>query len=358
MHLKDIEIKNFKSIRHQKIEDCKRINLFIGYPNVGKSNILEALSFLTLITESETNIGDICRIKEFSELFFNGDIDNEISINYSVSRRLLISYLNSNELSVENEVLFSDSYFHENLREKYNQHDSLEERHINVRKENNSQVHINNMFSHYFKPSILDRFKVKKYEFIKNVKKDKAVFDSLLFPDGQNLFYIIERNSELRKELVELLAEYGLKLFFDKGDSYSMKAMKTLSDDTVFTIPFYQIADTLQRLIFYKAAIQTNHDTALIFEEPEAHMFPPYVRRFANDIAFDENENQYFIATHSPYVLDAFLEEAKDDVSIYLVDYKNGETIIIQLKEEDINEIRSFGVDLFFNIESYLDGNK
>ena len=36
----NIEIKNFKSIRHQKIEGCKRINVFIGYPNVGKSNIL------------------------------------------------------------------------------------------------------------------------------------------------------------------------------------------------------------------------------------------------------------------------------------------------------------------------------
>ena len=40
----NIEIKNFKSIRHQKIEGCKKVNVFIGYPNVGKSNILEAIS--------------------------------------------------------------------------------------------------------------------------------------------------------------------------------------------------------------------------------------------------------------------------------------------------------------------------
>ena len=71
-----------------------------------------------------------------------------------------------------------------------------------------------------------------------------------------------------------------------------------------------------------------------------------------------DNSNQFFIATHSPYVLNALLEEAKDDVVIYLVDYRNGETIIKKLEEDDIEEIRDYGVDLFFNIESYLKNDK
>ena len=45
-HIENIEIKNFKSIRHQKIEGCKRINVFVGPPNVGKSNVLEAKVYL------------------------------------------------------------------------------------------------------------------------------------------------------------------------------------------------------------------------------------------------------------------------------------------------------------------------
>ena len=40
-----VEIKNFKSIKDLRL-DCKRINVFIGKPNVGKSNILEALGLL------------------------------------------------------------------------------------------------------------------------------------------------------------------------------------------------------------------------------------------------------------------------------------------------------------------------
>jgi len=35
-----IEIKNFKSIKHIVLKDCKRINLLIGKPNVGKSKAL------------------------------------------------------------------------------------------------------------------------------------------------------------------------------------------------------------------------------------------------------------------------------------------------------------------------------
>ena len=53
--IKNLEIKNFKSIKHLKL-DCKRINLFIGEPNTGKSNILETLgilSHLSLIHISE-----------------------------------------------------------------------------------------------------------------------------------------------------------------------------------------------------------------------------------------------------------------------------------------------------------------
>ena len=113
------------------------------------------------------------------------------------------------------------------------------------------------------------------------------------------------------------------------------------------------IADTLQRVIFYKAAILSNKESVLLFEEPEAHMFPPYMRRFTTDVIFDKT-NQFFIATHSPYILDALMEDAPDDVAIHLVYYENGETKVKRMQEKDMDEVRAFGVDLFFNLESYL----
>ena len=116
------------------------------------------------------------------------------------------------------------------------------------------------------------------------------------------------------------------------------------------------MADTLQRLIFHKAAIMSNDNAVLLFEEPEAHMFPPYIRKFTGDIIFNkENKNQYFINTHSPFVIGDFLEDAREDLSVYLVGLKNGETVIKRLSEDEIQEVYEYGVDLFFNIESYLD---
>jgi AAA15 family ATPase/GTPase len=46
-HIKHIEIQNFKSIKHCIIDGCKRINVFVGPPNVGKSNILEAMGLMS-----------------------------------------------------------------------------------------------------------------------------------------------------------------------------------------------------------------------------------------------------------------------------------------------------------------------
>jgi hypothetical protein len=70
-------------------------------------------------------------------------------------------------------------------------------------------------------------------------------------------------------------------------------------------------------------------------------------------VIFDKT-NQFFIATHSSYVLDAFMEDAPDDLAIFLVYYENGETKIIRMHQKDMDEVRNYGVDLFFNLESYL----
>ena len=43
--IEEIKIKNFKSIKDLTL-NCNKINVFIGKPNVGKSNVLEAIGLL------------------------------------------------------------------------------------------------------------------------------------------------------------------------------------------------------------------------------------------------------------------------------------------------------------------------
>ncbi len=41
--ISNLTIRNFKSIKELSLS-CRKLNIFIGEPNTGKSNILEALS--------------------------------------------------------------------------------------------------------------------------------------------------------------------------------------------------------------------------------------------------------------------------------------------------------------------------
>jgi AAA15 family ATPase/GTPase len=130
--------------------------------------------------------------------------------------------------------------------------------------------------------------------------------------------------------------------------------MKETKDGEIFSLPHKSIADTLQRVIFFKTAIVSNKDSIILFEEPEAHCFPPYIAHFTQDV-INSTSNQFFIATHSPYVLDDFLKYQRDDVAIFMADFKDGQTVIKRLTNNQVNDVYEYGIDLFFNSELFTD---
>ncbi|MGN6490798.1 MAG: AAA family ATPase [Agriterribacter sp.] len=343
-YIKNIEIKNFKSIQHQTIDDCRRINVFIGYPNVGKSNILEALglfSFLQLGTEV-FDFKNICRVQNFAELFYNQDTKQliEIAINEKIGVQASLDFNRDLDLNIR---LLVDSH---------GEPDSLLLTKIVIDKQNLVKTSSRVTESNY--KHIIEN--IKKYDFRKEIVLNAQKGLSLSIPFGDNLLDVLQGSSVLRKEISSIFEKYGLRLLIDRVDG-TIKFIKEMKDDTAVIIPYHQVADTLQRLIFYKTAIGTNEETALLFEEPEAHMFPPYISKLTSDIIFDENKNQYFITTHSPFVLNDFMEDVdKKELSVYAVGYKKetGETVIRRILEDEIEEIYQHGVDLFFNLENYL----
>ena len=114
------------------------------------------------------------------------------------------------------------------------------------------------------------------------------------------------------------------------------------------------MADTLQRMIFHIAAIESNKESILLFEEPESHTYPPYIWELANRIVDDE-ENQYFITTHSPYLLNTILEKAEvDEVGLFVTYYENYQTKIKRLSNAEIEQLLSYGIDIFLNLSSFI----
>ena len=161
----------------------------------------------------------------------------------------------------------------------------------------------------------------------------------------------------LRKEVSRLFGHYGLKILV-RADQQQLEVVKDL-DGVIYSYPYTNAADTLQRLIFYLAAIESNDDAVLLFEEPEAHSYPTYVAQLGQHIVESRN-NQFFIVTHSPYLITEILEEMltddelKPELAIFAAYYEDYQTKVNQLSDEEIIAVRADGLDVFFNMRRFV----
>ena len=305
-------------------------------PNAGKSNILEALSLIGLQNKifNFDHLKNFIRFEHKNELYFEGDINSFLSIK-----------ANDNEVSallINNTLALSQNVNGENIN-------SI---HLDLKGNKTSKREIKREFNQ-IKKYLFSTFKVKHR--LNFFESDSS---NLNYPFGENLGNIISNNSNVRNYVNELFLNNNLKLLIDKS-SDELKIFKEFQDGTVFTLPYSMIADTLQRLIFYKAAIMSNENSILLFEEPEAHCFEPYILEFTNSVKYDKNDNQFFIVTHSDFIIQEFLrdEESKNNTNIYLVNNVNGETKVKLLNKDKNEDVYELGMNPFFNFENLWENN-
>lgn len=369
--IKRLEIENFKSIRHIETE-CRRINLIVGAPNSGKTNLIEALSLFLLHDKDHVFLNTVIKNIRFSNIidwFYFQDIDNAISIRTNLNN-LMIKYLFNNEIEmlsypselkeeqIEN-IRNSDfnrcinadqcpQYFSNNIRLS----SFMSQLFYNVEKKGEkvsirylSKTPVNTSLKHYiFDPSL------------KFFQQDFS--DYLLYPYGENLFRIMETHKPLREVLKDLVSEMNMEVVLDKA-SRQIFIQKKEEDNLVTQLSYDLLADTTRRILFFLAAIHSNKQSILLFEEPEANLFPPYVSYLIENI-IHHKENQYFITTHSPYVLSKLVEKcAFDEYTIMLMYYdaKSNQSKLKLLTEEEIRDIhQNIEMENFFlNISALIE---
>ena len=309
---------------------------------MGKSNLLEALGLLSLpyMGVNKSRLGEWVRGGEVPSLFWNGDVSQPVEVEAFCGDKPQ----DLNGASAQGEASAVLAY---RLRMEYRGSESLSLRITEGTKETAYEVADSHMTS---VPEQLPLFKPYRFEALRHSRGVSAPF---MFPlSGENLMNIVQRNERLRTELLDVLGHYGLGLTFDTG-TQELKFIKDLGQGMSFIVPFVSIADTLKRLIYYKAAVYSNSGSVLMLEEPEAHAYPPYIVNMIWSI-IDSPENQYFITTHSPYVVNEFLEN-KTDVALFIVDYREGRTVVRPLSDEEIQQVYEYGIDLFFNNELFLE---
>lgn len=349
--IKKLKISNFKSIKDVEM-DCRRINLIVGKPNVGKSNILEAISLYCgnySNNYSERFLSDFIRYEGVSNLFYSQEIEKFIKIESNIG----VAFIKYEYSSDQYTWVFGPE---KNIFEEFATESPLSSGHLFTTSNpiipysyviTDAAGEIKNAsFSGKLTP-------IKKYIFKEINFSNGRDNKSLLPPFGDNLFNVLRTNSLLKEILPELFAEYDLEVVFD----IQRKALELQRkiEGLVYKIPYSLVANTLQRIIFHYAAIFSNEKSTLLFEEPENHSFPPYIWELSHKI-IDASTNQFFITTHSPYLFNTIVENTPEkELAVFVTDFKDFETKVKRLSNDEISDLLNFGIDIFSNLNRFLD---
>lgn len=344
--LDKLRIENFKSIKDLTVE-CKRINLFIGEPNSGKSNILEALGLLSWLNFAEVatsphepmdsrpltispqsyfpRLFDFIRFLGVQDLFRDGLIDEQISITTTDEKK---------QIGIEMKIKAGSV----------------------VIESNGNKVHMNykgDVIQGPTPDSINSFSAIKFYRYLKQQLAYPHNAESFLLPpSGSNLFSLVMGEKRLREIMTNFYKESGLTLVLKPQDmAFEIQSQR---ENFVFSYPYISVSDTLQRIIFHIMAMESNKKSVLVFEEPESYAFPYFTKYLGERIAmYDDNANQYFISTHNPYLLQPILEKGdKDAINVFVTYREDYQTKIVRLTSEDISEI--LDSDPFFNLDRFI----
>jgi len=351
--ISDLEINNFKSIKHLDIKPG-RVNVFIGKPNAGKSNILEALAFLGMPIEAHNTSQiphDQIRFTDIRSIFCAQNI-NEV---LSVITNLRSFFLKKNNNYISDTVFTLDTFQTYKKLKDYIFRDSKSSSGIKPTAESNTMLsYTYKLAGNKISGSSLSLLysNIKKYHFREIPKENNFEFMPTLMPDGSNLATIIKHNSALKEFANDFFKNDGINILFDAND-HKFDIMRIMGD-SYYRIDFSMAPDTFQRMLYYLAAIESNKKCVLLFEEPESQSYPPYIQMLAERV-IDDMDNQYFITTHSPFIVEKMLEHAgtSRDVKIFVTYFEEYQTKVHELTREEIDQILDYNVDLFFNMQAY-----
>jgi AAA15 family ATPase/GTPase len=347
-----LHIQNFKTIKDLKVKP-KRINLIIGKPNVGKSNFLEALSLLggTYSNNKRKFLSEFVRYNNFEDLFYDKETENEIlvdtnigavGINHKQDENVFNFFMASTikhlkDLILENNVTIKLlSLLPDMGSNKY--HNSVPG-YILIKPISQSGK-IKTSLASWLSP-------IKKYDFKKGTESTNRFHEFLWPPFGDNIFTILNRNKKLFPEIAGFFKEYKLKFALRMSDT-SFEIQKQING-AVYPTAYNLIADTLQRIIFNIVAVHSNKESILLFEEPEAHSFPPYVKLFAEKV-IKSKTNQFFITTHSPFILNTIIEHTPlEEVAVFIATYDKFQTKMVELTRAELEKMLDHGNDIFFS---------
>lgn len=325
---KKVTIKNFKSVKELSF-DSNKINIFIGEPNSGKSNILEALSFFSPGSLERNVFNEIFRFKTIGDFFYDNNFNDPIRVSTDSLSVDISLYKNESGSAINQfEMAYSDSGSTDSDKSKV---------YFNFQGQQTGIV--GKVFDSSFRTYIFKRLNAFSTSFR----------PFLSTPFGDNLPGMLLGNNHLKKIVSDFFKEKGFRIQLKPVEN-DISISKEI-DDEIYSYPFTTISETLQRIVFMMIALESNTKASIILDEPESNTFPFYTKYIAERIALDQT-NQFFITTHNPYLLMSIIEKAKiHQLNIFICQLQKYETKLSLLNEAQLEKALDMGPDIFFNLE-------
>jgi AAA15 family ATPase/GTPase len=344
--IKRLRVSNYKSIKQLDIR-TKRVNVFIGEHNSGKSNILEALSWFSVNALDKGIFSEVFRYKAATDFFYDFDATKPISVSTD-DFSLIIRYARNGHGSILDylEGLIYKSSTQEDPH-KIVDWNSL------TRTSGKDFLSFRLMFDGTIDgASGFIESSFRTYVF-KRLKEFKGNFRPFLNPPfGENIPSLLISNKSYQERVRTIFSGKGFRLMI-KPTENDFSMAKDVNDE-LYSYPYPAISETLQRIVFYSLAIETNKGATIVLDEPESNTFPMYTKQLAEMIALDSN-NQYFIATHNPYLLDSLVSKTpKKDLAVFLTTMKGYQTIAIEISNANLSKLLDKGVDFYFNLDKLV----
>ena len=167
----------------------------------------------------------------------------------------------------------------------------------------------------------------------------------------------VKHKSETEKLINSLIELYEKNIgdAFIKNPGYGTNSHPDLSIDKEF-IPNPEMTSWIMRRHLNLSRI---HHCEVFIEEPEENLFPPTQQILMRSLLKFVNsgeDNTLFISTHSPYILDILLGREDYDFGLFYIKSSSNGSIVRTASNDDVQDMFEEGVDAFFNIERFGDG--
>lgn len=363
--MKRLDINNYKCLGNISISGIKRVNLFTGKNNTGKSTILEALSLfaakgnISWIRQLLDNRGEIYNYKDENA---NVETNLEILSSFFNNRKVgfdekdLIS-INSDEINftmrfvkfIEEEIVEKDSDGNEIIfaKKRILSGDSLTDDlsyGLELKADSNSQMlHLDrNMF--HRRPFT---FESGNFHLV-NSKGDDIDNSAILWDK-----ITLSEKEDLVIEALKIIEPNISRLSFVGNDNYRNARYPIIKlSNTKNIYPLKAMGDGINRILNLTLALVNSDNGFLLIDECENglhHSIQEKLWEIIFKIA-SKLDIQVFATTHSNDSINAFarvLESNKElDGTLFRLERKNEKVIANSFSKEEITEAANQGINL------------